>query len=205
MDTNAIYKVGYGLYVLSANDGGKDNGCIINTVMQITSNEPFKFIISVNKANLTHDMIKNSGKFNVSILTEETPFSVFETFGFKSGRDADKFSEIDCAKRAENSLLYLDKYANAYLSFDVIDAVDCDTHTIFVAKLSDAVSLSNGESLTYAYYHKHIKPQPKKSEKKVTGWRCVICGYIYDGEELPPDFICPWCKHGAADFEKIEA
>ena len=205
MDTNAIYKVGYGLYVLSANDGGKDNGCIINTVMQITSNEPFKFIISVNKANLTHDMIKNSGKFNVSILTEEAPFSVFETFGFKSGRDADKFSETDFAKRAENGLLYLDKYTNAYLSFDVIDAVDCDTHTIFVAKLIDAVSLSDGESLTYAYYHKHTKPQPKKSKKKVTGWRCVICGYIYEGEELPPDFICPWCKHGVADFEKIEA
>ena len=147
----------------------------------------------------------HSAKFNVSILTEDTPFSLFETLGFKSGRDADKFAEIDFAKRAENGALYLDKHANAYLSFKTVDSVDCDTHTIFVAELTDAVSLTDGESLTYAYYHKHIKPQPKKTEKKVTGWRCVICGYIYEGEELPPDFICPWCKHGAADFEKIEA
>ena len=204
MDKNAVYKVGYGLYVLSANVGGRDSGCIINTVMQITSNEPSKFIISVNKQNFTHDMVMRSGKFNVSILTEETPFSVFQTFGFKSGRDSDKFAEIDFAKRAENGLLYLDKYANAYLSFKLIDTVDCDTHTIFIAELTDAVSLSGGESLTYAYYHKHIKPQPKKTEKKVTGWRCRICGYIYEGEELPPDFVCPLCKHGAVDFEKIE-
>lgn len=203
MDTNAIYKVGYGLYVLSASDAGKDNGCIINTVLQITSNAPLKFIISVNKSNLTHDMVKNSGKFNVSILTEETPFSVFRNFGFQSGRDADKFSNIDFVERSKNGLLYLNKYTNAYLSFDVIDTVDCDTHTIFLAELTDAESLSNDESLTYAYYHKHIKPKPEPA-KKVTGWRCKICGYIYEGKELPPDFICPWCKHGSADFEKIE-
>ncbi len=204
MDTNAIYKVGYGLYVLSAKDNGRDNACIINTVMQITSQESFKFIISVNKSNLTHDMIKQSGVFNVSVLTEDVPFSMFETFGFKSGRDADKFAEIDFAERAENGLMFINKYTNACLSFKVLDTVDCDTHTIFVAQLTDAVSLGEGESITYAYYHKHTKPKPKSSEKKVAGWRCKICGYIYEGEELPADFICPWCKHGAADFEKIQ-
>ncbi len=202
MDTSAIYNIGYGLYLLTTKSGGKDNGCIINTTMQITSNEPMKLLISVNKSNATHDMIMSSKEFNVSILTKEVPFSIFERFGFQSGRDVDKFEGMADIKRAENGILYLDKYTNAYLSLKVVDTIDCDTHTIFLSELTDAKNLSSDESVTYAYYHKNIKPQPDK--KTTGGWRCKICGYIYEGDILPDDFTCPICKHGASDFEKIE-
>ncbi len=202
MDTSAVYNIGYGLYLLTTKSEGKDNGCIINTAIQITSKEPMKLLISLNKTNATHDMIVSSREFNVSILTKEVPFSIFERFGFQSGRDVDKFEGMADIKRAENGILYLDKYTNAYLSLKVIDTIDCDTHTIFLSELTDAKNLSSDESVTYAYYHKNIKPQP---DKKTTGsWRCKICGYIYEGDILPDDFTCPICKHGAADFEKIE-
>lgn len=201
MDKAAIYKVGYGLYMLSAKDGEKDNGCIINTAMQITSQSSIKFIISVNKMNATHDMIKKTKLFNISILTTEAPFNVFEQFGFKSGRDTDKFENIDYVSRDENGILYLTKYTNAYLAFKVIDMIDCDTHTIFLSELTNAKSLSDVESLTYNYYQKNIKPRPEK--EVISGWKCRICGYIYEGESLPDNFVCPICKHGAEDFEKI--
>lgn len=203
MDKSALYKVGYGLYVLTASDNNKDNGCIINTFMQITSTDVITCIISLNKSNHTHDMIVNTKKFNVSILDDEVKFDIFKRFGLQSGKDVNKFDGIDFAKRSENGIMYIDKNTNAYISCEVSDMIDADTHTIIMAKVTDASVLSDSESLTYAGYHKNVKPQPKQTKKEVKGWRCRICGYIYEGEELPDDFICPVCKHGASDFERI--
>lgn len=203
MDNSALFKVGYGLYVLTAasQDGSSDNGCIINTVMQVTSEGKIKFLISVNKNNYTLDMILKSRVFNVSLLTTETPFELIKRFGFQSGRDTDKFDGFKHTAKSENGALYLTEYANAYISFKLLDTVDCDSHTVLVAEVTDAKNLSDKDSLTYDYYHKNIKPKPQPA--KSAGWRCKICGYIYEGEELPADFVCPICKHGASDFEKI--
>lgn len=201
MDNKALYKIGYGLYVLTAREDGKDNGCIINTCMQVTSS-PALCVIGVNKQNYTHDMIMRTGQFNISMLTTDSSFSVFERFGFKSGKDTDKFKDLIGVKRADNGIAYLSEMTNAYITFKVIETSDYGTHTLFKAEITDAVVLSDRESVTYSYYQSHIKPKPQKTSKK--GWRCKICGYIYEGEELPPDFICPVCKHPASDFERIE-
>lgn len=201
VDPTAMFKLSYGLFVLTAKDGGKDNGCIINTVMQVTDVKK-RIAIAVNKANYTHDMIKKTGVFNVSVLTTEAPFKLFKQFGFQSGRDTDKFAEGGAEVRTANGLRYVPEYANAVISGKVVDAYDYDTHTLFVADVTEAAVLSNVPSVTYQYYFDHIKPQPQPTTEK-TGYVCKICGYIYEGDTLPEDFICPLCKHGAADFEKL--
>ena len=200
MNTNALFKIGYGLYILSCHENGKDNACIVNTVMQVTSN-PCKIAICVNKNNHTCTMLKNTRKFNVSILDEEAEFEIFKHFGYQSGKDIDKFLNFIHTKRTPNGVLYITKNTNAYLSAWVQDEIDLDTHIMFIAQLVEAEVLSEKPTVTYDYYQKNIKPKPQKSEKK--GWRCKICGYIYEEEILPADYICPICKHGATDFEKI--
>ncbi len=200
MDNNALFKIGYGLYVLTAREGEKDNGCIVNTVMQVTPN-PATMVLGVCKQNYTHGMITRTGEFNVSMLTQDAPFKVFEHFGFKSGKDTNKFENCEQSLRSENGILYLPKYTNAMLSGKVTQQIDMGSHTLFVADITQAQTLSDAESVTYSYYQANIKPKPQPTSVK--GWRCKICGYIYEGEELPADYICPLCKHGAADFEKI--
>lgn len=200
MNQQAMFKLSYGLFVLSSRDGEKDNGCIINTVTQVTDT-PLRVSVTVNKQNLTHDMIAASGKLCISVLDESAPFSLFQQFGFQSGRSADKFKGVP-SKRAENGLLYLAEHSCAFLAGTVVQSVDLGTHTMFFADVEEGEVLSSLPAATYAYYHAHIKPAPAKKESK-GGWRCEICGYIYEGEELPADFVCPLCKHGAADFVKI--
>jgi flavorubredoxin/flavin reductase (DIM6/NTAB) family NADH-FMN oxidoreductase RutF len=207
VDTKAFFKLSYGLFVLTAREGEKDNGCIINTAEQLTST-PCRITIAINKQNFTHDMIMRTGIFNVSVLTEETPFSVFQNFGFKSGRDTDKFAGYDGAERAANGVMYTTKYTNAVMSGKVVGAFDYGTHTLFVAEVTEAKVLSAATSVTYAYYFANIKPKPqvKPAEGKV--WVCKICGYVYDEakegvpfEKLPADWVCPVCKHPKSDFE----
>ena len=200
IDTNALCKIGYGLYVVTTNDGIRDNGCIVNTVMQLTSN-PTRIAVTVNKQNYSHDTIKQNGIMNVNCLTEAAPFKVFEAFGFKSGRDTDKF-ETCTPRRSENGLAVLPKYINAYMSLRVEDYVDLGTHGMFICSLDEAEVISESQSMTYAYYHKNVKPKPEL-KKDVKGYVCTICGYIHDEAELPEDFICPLCKHGAEDFVEI--
>lgn len=200
MDPSAFFKLSYGLFVLTAKDGAKDNGCIINTVLQVTDT-PKRILIAVNKANYTHDMIQKTGVFNVSVLTTDVPFKVFQQFGFQSGRDVDKFAG-DAEARTANGLRYIPEYSNAVLSGKVINSYDYDTHTVFVADVTEAVTLSNVPSVTYQYYFDHIKPKPQPTTEK-KGFVCKICGYIYEGDELPADYICPLCKHGAEDFERL--
>lgn len=200
MDTNALFNIGYGLYVLTTKDNEKDNGCIVNTVMQVTSN-PCQIAVCVNKMNYTNEMIKNSKKFNVSILSKNSKFDIFEHFGYKSGKDSDKFADFSDVKRSENGLLYVTKDTNAYICAEVKQEIDFDTHTMFIAEVVDAKTLSDVATVTYEHYQSNIKPKPQKTEK--SGWRCKICGYVYEGEVLPDDYICPLCKHGAVDFEKI--
>lgn len=199
MDNKAMYQLTYGLFVLSAKDGEKDNGCIINTAGQVTTT-PNRITIAVNKANFTHDMIQKTGEFNLSMLDETAPFSIFERFGFQSGRDADKLQGLEVS-RSENNIFYLKEHASAFLSGKVVQEFDLGTHTLFLADVTDGELLSGQPSVTYTYYQNNIKPKPQRTEK--TGYRCKICGYIYEGDPLPEDFICPICKHGAADFEKI--
>lgn len=203
INANALQKISYGLYVLTSNNGEKDNGCIINTVSQVTSDNPLKLTITVNKDNYTHEMIMNTREFNISILTEEVPFDIFKQFGFVSGRGVDKFENFNDVARSENGILYLIKYTNAVISCKVIETYDYGTHTIFVADITESKILSHKPSVTYEYYFEHIKPNSKAQEKK-KGYVCKICGYVYEGEELPTDFICPLCKHGVEAFEKIQ-
>lgn len=197
-----MFKIGYGLYILTAKDGEKDNGCVINTAIQVTST-PNRISVTVNKQNYTHDMIMKTGVFNVSILSEKATFDVFKHFGFQSGRDVDKFADYKDATRSENGLYYVTGDTNAYISGKVINTLDLGTHTMFIADVTDAEVLADVPTTSYDYYQKNIKPKPE-APKKVTGYVCKICGYIYEGDPLPEDFICPICKHGAADFEKIE-
>ncbi|MGN1420031.1 MAG: flavin reductase [Eubacterium sp.] len=199
IDKTAVHKLSYGLFVLTAKDGEKDNGCIINTAMQV-ADSPVKIAISVNKKNYTHDMIKKTGEFNVSVLTESVPFFVFQHYGFKSGRNEEKI--VGEMKRSENGIVYLEDFANAFISCKVVEEVDCVSHTMFIAEITESQALSNEKSVTYQYYFDNIKPKPEKPKKK--GYVCKICGYVYEGDELPEDFICPICKHTAADFEPIE-
>ena len=198
MDNNALFKLSYGLFVLTARQDGKDNGCIINTAMQITDT-PKRIQIAVNKQNLTHDMVLATGEFNVSVLSQEAVFWVFQHYGFQSGRDVDKFAMIPEA-RTENGIRYVEGASNAVISGKVIQTVDCGTHTLFIADVTDAKVLDNTPSMTYQYYFDHVKPKPEPAKK--SSWVCKICGYVYEGEELPADYVCPWCKHGPEDFEK---
>lgn len=197
-----INKLSYGLYVLSTNDGDKVNGCIINTACQVAS-KPEMISVSVNKSGLTHDMVAASGKFCVSVLSEETPFSVFKHFGFASGRDTQKFFPTEGMEFGwtEDGLPYLKSTANAYIEAAVTQKIDLGSHTLFIGEVIEKQNLSDVNSATYSYYHSHIKPKKKPAASK--GWVCKICGYIYEGEELPSDFTCPICKHPASDFEKL--
>ena len=202
MDPKALFQIGYGLYVLTAKENDRHNGCIINTLQQVTDT-PLRISVTVNKRNLTHDMILRSGVFNVSVLSQKATFDVFRHFGFQSGRETEKIAGFQGVAYSENGLAYLSDMTNAYLSGKVFQTVDLGTHTLFLADLTAAEVLSDVETATYSYYQSHIKPKPQTADKQ-SGWRCRICGYIYEGEELPPDFICPLCKHGAVDFEKID-
>ena len=201
VESNAMFKLSYGLFVLTARDGAKDNGCIVNTAQQLTS-APMRISITVNKANYTHDLIEKTGAFNISVLTEGAPFGLFKQYGFQSGRTADKLSGGE--PRTENGIAYLSEHANAVISGKVISTVDCGTHTLFIADVTEAHVLSAEPSVTYAYYFAHIKPKPQPAAEKKKGFVCKICGYVYEGETLPPDFICPLCKHGAEDFEPLK-
>lgn len=200
MNGKAMFKLSYGLFVVTAKEGEKDNGCITNTVTQVTTT-PNRITLAVNKDNYTHDMIVRTGEFNVSVISEKADFALFRRFGFQSGRDVDKFAEYTDMQRSGNGLYYITKGTNAWMSAKVTETIDMGTHTLFLADVTDAEILSEDESATYAYYHASIKPAPEKP--KAAGWRCRICGYIYEGEVLPEDFVCPICKHGAEDFEKI--
>ena len=201
VEQNAMFSLSYGLFVLTARDGAKDNGCIINTVTQLTDT-PKRISIAVNKANYTHDMIKKTGVFNVSVLSNDAPFAMFQHYGFQSGRDVDKFAGVQGMARATNGVYYLPYCTNAFISAKVTQTIEFETHTLFIADVTEARQLSDVPSMTYAYYFANVKPKPSKL-KEQHGWVCKICGYVYEGEELPADFICPLCKHGAEDFEKV--
>ena len=201
VDNRALFRLTYGLFVLSARENGQDNGCIINTVMQVTDT-PKRIEIAVNKANLTHDMILRTRQFNVSVLSTDAPFALFQQFGFQSGRSADKFAGLP-ELRTANGLRYLPANANAVLSAQVVEARDCGTHTVFLAEVTEARTLSAAPSMSYQYYFDHVKPSPKPTDEPKTGWVCKVCGYVYEGETLPPDFVCPLCKHGPEDFERL--
>ena len=201
MNDKVMRNLSYGLFVLTAREGEKDNGCIINTVTQVAS-EPNRISISVNKKNFTHDMILKTREFNISILSENAKFPTFQHFGFQSGRNVDKMQGITVSRSA-NGIVYLNSgETNAFISGKVIDAIDVGSHTLFIADVTDGEILSDVPSATYAYYFSSIKPKPEAAPKK-KGWICTICGYIYEGEVLPPDFICPICKHPASDFKKL--
>ena len=205
MDKKAMYKLTYGLFVLTANENGKDNGCIINTAIQ-AAGDPNQVSISVSKQNYTHDMIVRTGKFTVSSITEKADFSLFKRFGFQSGKDTDKFQGFDGWMGGINGVTYITESTNAYISVEVEKSVDLGSHTLFIGKVTDMEVLSDDKSVTYEFYQSNIKPKPEQvgtTPKGETVWRCIICGYEYVGEELPEDFICPWCKHPASDFEKI--
>ena len=198
-DMTALFKIGYGLYVVTSNDGEKDNGLIVNTVSQVTDN-PNRVAVCINKANYSHHIIKQTGIMNVNCLSTEAPFQVFQNFGFQSGRTADKFADIEVL-RSDNGLAFLPRYINAFMSLKVERYVDFDTHGMFICTVTEARVISDVETMTYNYYQSHVKPKPETEGKK--GFVCKICGYIYEGDVLPDDFICPLCKHGAADFEPI--
>lgn len=199
MNPKALQQLSYGLYVVSTKYDKKMNGCIINTVTQVTS-DPTQIVLAVNKKNLTCDLIKKSGILTISVLSETAPFSLFQHFGFQSGRDTDKFVDYPFSITPQE-LPYLSGHTTAYLDCKVINATDLGSHVLFLASVSDCEMLSGEKAMTYSFYHEFVKPQPDAASAK--GWRCVVCGYVYEGEELPPDFICPWCKHGVEDFEKI--
>ncbi len=198
-DLTALYKIGYGLYVVTCNDGQRDNGLIVNTVAQV-SDAPNRIAVTINKANYSHHVIKQTGILNVNCLTTDAPFSVFENFGFQSGRVADKFANFP-AQRSDNGLYFLGRYINAFMSLKVEDYVDLGSHGMFICSVTEARVISGGETMTYAYYHSNVKPKPNTEGKK--GFVCKICGWVYEGEELPEDIVCPLCKHGAADFEPL--
>lgn len=205
MDKKAMYKLSYGLFVLTAKEGDKDNGCIINTAIQAAST-PNQVSICVNKANYTHDMIIRTGEFTVSTISQEASFDLFKHFGFQTGREVDKFADFADCKRGSNGLYYVTKGTNAFISVKVDQTVDLGSHTMFVGEVTDMEVLADVSSATYEYYMNNIKPKPEAAPAAASGktvWRCTICGYEYEGEELPEDFICPLCKHPASDFEKV--
>lgn len=205
MDQKVFNKLSYGLFVLTANKDGKDNGCIINTAVQLAS-DPLTISVAVNKANLTCEMIKETNKFTISVLSEDAVFDTFKQFGFQSGREVDKFAGYTDCKRVANGTMAVTAGTNAYICVDVKNQVDLGSHILFLGTPTEGEVLTSTPSATYAYYFANIKPRPeavKKTEDGQTVWRCKICGYEYVGEELPDDFICPLCKHPASDFEKV--
>ena len=199
-DLTALFNIGYGLYVVTSNDGKKDNGCIVNTVTQLTS-QPNRVAVCINKQNYTHHVVKSTGIMNVNCLSIEAPFKVFETFGFQSGRNVDKFANCS-PMRSDNGLVFLPHYINSFMSLKVEDYIDLGTHGMFICSITEARVINRIETMTYTYYQNNVKPKPATEGKK--GWVCKICGYVYEGDELPEDFICPLCKHGAQDFEPIK-
>lgn len=198
MDKKVMRNISYGLFILTAKDGDKLNGCVINTLQQVTTS-PNRATIAVSKENYTHDMIIETGQFNVSILSEKAGFDTFKHFGFQSGREIDKFDDYPM-ELSENGIPYITKGANGFISCSVIQSIDLGSHTLFIADVTDGKVLSDDPSTTYEYYHKHIKEAP---DAKASGWVCKICGYVYSGDVLPEDYICPLCKHPASDFEKL--
>ena len=199
-DLSALFNIGYGLYVVTSNDGKMDNGLIVNTVTQVT-NTPNRIAVTINKENYSHHIIKQTGIMNVNCLSTDAPFSLFERFGFESGRNTDKFANEE-PLRSDNGLAFLQRYINSFMSLKVVQYVDLDTHGMFICEITEARVLSDKETMTYTYYQENVKPKPQTEGKK--GYVCKICGYIYEGDTLPEDFICPLCKHGAADFEEIK-
>ena len=199
-DLKALFNIGYGLYVVTSRDGDKDKGLIVNTVNQLT-NTPNRIGVAINKANLSHDIIKKTGVLNVNCLSVEAPFSVFEHFGFHSGRDVNKFADCDTVLRSDNGVIFLPRYINSFMSLKVERYIDFETHGMFVCTITESRVISPVETMTYTYYQENVKPRPETKEKK--GWVCKVCGYVYEGEELPEDYVCPLCKHGASDFEKL--
>ena len=199
-DPDAMFKIGYGLYVVTCNDGSKDNGLIVNTVSQVANN-PDKIAVTINKENYSHHVIKQTGKMNVNCLNTDAPFKVFEDFGFVSGRNTDKFADCQTDHSA-NGLVVLPRYINAFISLEVEQYVDLGSHGMFICKITEARTINDKETMTYSYYHENVKPKPQT--EGIKGFVCKICGYIYEGDTLPDDFICPLCKHGAADFEPIK-
>lgn len=197
INATALFNIGYGLYIVTAKEGEKDNGCIVNAVTQLTDKK-LRVAVTINKQNLTHDMVKNTGIMNVNCLSEETPFEVIQYFGFQSGRDTEKFVTSNLS-RSENGLI-TQPYCNSFFSLKVEQEVDLDSHTLFICEVTEAKVLSDKPTMTYAYYHKNVKPKP---EKKSKGWVCTVCGYVHEDDELPDDFICPLCKHGVDVFEKL--
>lgn len=200
IDKKALFNLSYGLYVVTSNDGTKHNGCIVNTVMQLTDT-PLTVGVCINKVNYSYDVIKNSGIMNVNCLSEGAPFDTFERFGFASGRDKDKLSDVSY-DTSSNGLAVLKNNINAFISLKVISYTDLGTHGLFVCEVTEAEVLSDAASVTYTYYQNNIKPKTDANKKK--GFVCKICGYVYEGDVLPEDFICPLCKHGASDFEEIK-
>ena len=200
IDPTALYKIGYGMYVVTSNDGKRDNGMICNTVAQV-SNDPAKLLVGINKANYSCDVIAKNGVMNVCTLNEQAPFQVFQQFGFQSGRDVAKFADFEHFDRAGNGLPYLNKYANSYMSVKVFDTVDTGSHLMFFCEIEESAVLNSVPSMSYDFYRANVKPRPAE---EVEGWVCDVCGYVYEGENLPEDFICPLCKHGASDFTKME-
>ena len=205
MDKKAMYKLSYGLFILTAREGEKDNGCVINTAIQAAST-PNQISVCVNKANFTHDMIMRTGAFTISVISQKASFDLFKHFGFQSGKNVNKFADFKDCKRGENGIFYITQGTNAFISIKVEKTEDLGSHTMFVGEITDMEVLSDDTSATYEYYMNNIKPKPEAVGKTADGktiWRCKICGYEYVGEELPDDFICPTCKHTAADFEKV--
>ena len=199
-DLTALFNIGYGLYVVTSNDGKKDNGLIVNTVTQVT-NTPNRLAVTINKENYSHHVIRQTGRMNINCLTEDAPFNVFEVFGFQSGRNVDKFADCE-PLRSDNGLVFLPRYINSFLSLKVEQYIDLDTHGMFICSVTEARVLSDRPTMTYTYYQDNVKPKPETEGKK--GFVCKVCGYVYEGDELPADYICPLCKHGAADFEEIK-
>ncbi len=199
-DLSALFKIGYGLYVVTSRDGDKDNGLIVNTVTQLT-NSPNRIGVAINKANYSHEIIKKTGVLNVNCLSTEAPFAVFEQFGFHSGRDTDKFAGEEQILRSDNGVAFLPRYINAFMSLKVERYIDFETHGMFVCTVTESRVIEPTETMTYTYYQNNVKPRPQTEGKK--GWVCKVCGYVYEGENLPEDYICPLCKHGVADFEQL--
>ena len=199
-DLTALFNIGYGLYVVTSSDGKKDNGLIVNTVTQVT-NTPNRIAVTINKENYSHHVIKQTGIMNINCLTVDAPFKVFEDFGFRSGRTVDKFAD-STPPRSDNGLVFLPRYINSFMSLKVEQYVDLDTHGMFICSVTEARVISDRETMTYSYYHANVKPKPETDGKK--GFVCKVCGYVYEGDTLPDDYICPLCKHGVTDFEEIK-
>ena len=200
IDKKALFNIGYGLYVVTSHDGVKDNGLIVNSVMQVTNN-PARVAVTINKENYSHDIIKQTKKMNVNCLSLDAPFSVFENFGFQSGRNVDKFKDLK-PQHSLNGLVVLSNFINSFMSLEVEQYLDLDSHGMFICIVTEAKVVSNNPTMSYDYYNKNVKPKP--NTKKVNGYVCKICGWVYEGESLPSDIVCPICKHGVDDFEKIE-